>query len=101
MSFAISFEHVSKRYLDHSVFAGGLKNFLLNPLRGYHTAQTPCVLEDVCFNVRHGTTVGFVGRNGAGKSTLLSLIAGVLKPDCGKITVNGRISSLLDLGAGF
>jgi lipopolysaccharide transport system ATP-binding protein len=101
MSLAISFEHVSKKYLDHSVLAGGLKNFILNPFRAYHTKQKAYVLEDVSFNIRHGTTVGFVGRNGAGKSTLLSLIAGVLKPDCGNITVNGRISSLLDLGAGF
>ena len=101
MSLAISFEHVSKRYLDHSFLAGGLKNFLLNAFRGYHSWQHRSVLEDISFNIEHGTTVGFVGRNGVGKSTLLGLIAGVLKPDSGQITVNGRISSLLDLGAGF
>jgi lipopolysaccharide transport system ATP-binding protein len=101
MSVAISFEHVYKRYLDHSLFSGGLKNSLLNAFQGLRSGRNPSVLQDISFNIEHGSTSGFIGRNGAGKSTLLSLIAGVLKPDCGKIIVNGRISSLLDLGAGF
>jgi homopolymeric O-antigen transport system ATP-binding protein len=101
MSVAVSFEHVWKRYLDHALLSGGLKNFVLNAFGRRHYERNPPVLEDISLTIEHGSTVGFVGRNGAGKSTLLGLIAGVLKPDSGRITVNGRISSLLDLGAGF
>jgi lipopolysaccharide transport system ATP-binding protein len=101
MGIAVSLEHVWKKYLDHALLSAGLKNFLLNAFRGGRYERNPSVLEDICLTIEHGSTVGFVGRNGAGKSTLLGLIAGVLKPDSGRITVNGRISSLLELGAGF
>jgi lipopolysaccharide transport system ATP-binding protein len=101
MSVAIGFEHVWKRYMDHAFLSGGLKNSVLNAFRGRRHERSPPVLEDISLTIEHGSTVGFVGRNGAGKSTLLGLIAGVLQPDSGRITVNGRISSLLELGAGF
>jgi lipopolysaccharide transport system ATP-binding protein len=101
MTLAIGFEHVWKSYMDHAFLSGGLKNSLLNAFRERRLERNPPVLEDISLTIEHGSTVGFVGRNGAGKSTLLGLIAGVLKPDSGRITVNGRISSLLELGAGF
>jgi ABC-type polysaccharide/polyol phosphate transport system ATPase subunit len=58
-------------------------------------------LRHVDFKIRHGDSVGILGSNGAGKSTLLLALAGILAPDEGSITVSGRVSSLLTLGAGF
>lgn len=58
-------------------------------------------LQDVDFQVSRGSTVGLIGSNGSGKSTLLKIISKILYPDKGSVTVNGRISSLLELGAGF
>jgi ABC-type polysaccharide/polyol phosphate transport system ATPase subunit len=58
-------------------------------------------LEGVTFNVRQGSTFAVIGRNGSGKSTLLKVIAGISKPSSGTVKVNGRISALIELGAGF
>ena len=58
-------------------------------------------LKDICVEVEQKETVGIIGENGSGKSTLLKLIAGMLKPDRGKVYVEGRVSGLLELGSGF
>lgn len=102
MTEAIRFENVSKRYMDHRFLGAGLKNAIINlASASQYTTHGRLVLENISFNIRRGTTVAFVGRNGAGKSTLLGLMAGVLLPTQGAIQVSGRISSLLELGAGF
>ena len=58
-------------------------------------------LRGVSFQLRRGRCIGLIGRNGAGKSTLLKLVNGLIKPDTGRITVNGRVGALIQLGAGF
>ncbi|WP_306079419.1 ABC transporter ATP-binding protein [Oceanimonas sp. CHS3-5] len=58
-------------------------------------------LKDISFHADAGETVGIVGHNGSGKSTLLQIICGVMQPDSGDVTVNGRVAALLELGSGF
>jgi len=72
----------------------------LNPFKkSYH--HDFYAMNDVSFEIKKGETVGIIGKNGAGKSTLLKMITGVLTPTSGNIEVNGKIASLLELGAGF
>jgi lipopolysaccharide transport system ATP-binding protein len=58
-------------------------------------------LRNVTFDVSRGTSVGIIGRNGAGKSTLLKLLAGITAPSEGRITIQGRLAALIEVGSGF
>ncbi len=96
---AIKVENLTKIYKLYNSPQDRLKESL-HPLRKkYH--HDFYALNDVSFEVKKGETVGIIGRNGSGKSTLLKIITGVLTPSSGSVTVNGRISALLELGAGF
>ncbi|MEK3985224.1 ABC transporter ATP-binding protein [Paenibacillus sp. FSL K6-3166] len=79
------------------------KDRLLEALTPFRTKKHTDfhALNNVTLKVKKGETVGFIGKNGAGKSTLLKIITGILTPTSGKVDVNGRISALLELGAGF
>ncbi len=82
----------------------GLKMSLFNlgkVFRDWRSPATFTALDDVSFEVTRGETFGIYGHNGSGKSTTLALIAGVLRPTSGQVTIQGRISPLLELGAGF
>jgi lipopolysaccharide transport system ATP-binding protein len=99
----IVFDRVSKAYPLYYRITAGIKHFLFDlpgALRALRGAQIE-VLRDVSFTVQRGETVGIIGRNGAGKSTLLLMIAGVIKPCQGTVTIRERVSPLLELGSGF
>lgn len=96
---AISVQNLTKVYHLYDTPKDRLKE-ALNPFRkSYH--HDFYALKDVSFEIKKGETVGIIGKNGAGKSTLLKIITGVLTPTSGEVEVNGKIASLLELGAGF
>jgi len=96
---AISIRNLTKTYRLFGHPGDRVKQFLSLGLKHYHREFT--ALQDVTFDIKKGETVGIIGRNGSGKSTLLQLISGILKPTSGTITASGRVSALLELGAGF
>lgn len=96
---AIKAENLSKVYKIFDRPIDRLKE-ALNPFRKRYSKDF-YALNNVSFEIKKGETVGIIGKNGAGKSTLLKIITGVLTPSSGSIQVNGRIASLLELGAGF
>ncbi len=100
---AIEFSNVSKSYPLYHHITGGIKQFLFNLPKALKMLKKNkyTALKNISFQVVKGEALGIIGKNGAGKSTTLGLIAGVLKPTTGTVTVNGKISPLLELGAGF
>jgi lipopolysaccharide transport system ATP-binding protein len=99
----IVFDKVYKTYPRYYEITGGIKRVLFNlrtTLKNLKSFKYDA-LQDISFSVKKGEAIGFIGRNGAGKSTLLGLMAGVLRPTSGTISVKQRISPLLELGGGF
>lgn len=100
----IEVDHVSKEFRLGSLH--GLKQSLLNAtarLSGKHVQERPLfkALDDVSFTIKAGEIVGIIGHNGAGKSTLLKLLAHISQPTKGKVRVQGSVSPLIEVGAGF
>ncbi|MGN8886374.1 ABC transporter ATP-binding protein [Blautia sp. HCP28S3_G10] len=95
--FAIQVKNLNKMYKLYNKPSDRLKEALgfKVPVREHYA------LHDVSFDVKRGETVGIIGTNGSGKSTILKIITGVLNPTGGEVVVDGRISALLELGAGF
>jgi len=120
MSNIIKVENLSKKYIIGQQQLKGKKNFrevisqninklgnrLLNPfLSDNFHLNSPFeefwALKDLCFEVDKGDRIGIIGRNGAGKSTLLKILSRITEPSGGKITIKGRVASLLEVGTGF
>ena len=95
----IEFDHVVKKYRSWHERHDSLKSRILNRSEGRWTERT--VLNDVSFSVADGSSFAIIGRNGAGKSTSLKLMSRILVPNSGRVSVTGRVSALLELGAGF
>lgn len=95
----INVDHVVKMYKLYDKPMDRLKEALL-PVRKKRYKEH-YALNGVSFDVKKGETVGIIGTNGSGKSTMLKIITGVLNPTSGKVSIDGRISALLELGAGF
>ena len=95
----IEIQNVSKTYRMYEKKSDMLKEALSFSKKKYHKLYF--ALDDLCLAIQEGEIVGIVGENGAGKSTLLKLLTGVTTPTSGTISVQGKISALLELGAGF
>jgi ABC-type polysaccharide/polyol phosphate transport system ATPase subunit len=96
---AIVVEGLTESFRLYHERPGGLKERLYRFSRPRYTDFN--ALENVSFAIDHGETVGVIGHNGSGKSTLLKVLARILPPDEGRVEINGRLASLLELGAGF
>ena len=96
---AIQVDHVSKRFRFREERRNSLKEVFVRGRGG--GKRDFLAVDDVSFSVERGTTFGLVGHNGSGKSTMLKMLAGVYRPTSGRIRVNGKVSALIELGAGF
>lgn len=96
----LALEHVGKDYAKVESRGGQLR-LVWDLLRGHGAAHVFRALDDVSFAMRPGESLGIIGENGAGKSTLLKIVAGVMPPTRGRVSANGRVGALLELGSGF
>jgi len=92
----ITFQNVTKKFkITHK------RNTLFNVFQTKQKIKTITALKHINFSIKKGEIVGVIGDNGSGKSTILKLISGILVPTSGNIFINGKIASLIELGAGF
>jgi lipopolysaccharide transport system ATP-binding protein len=97
----IQVKDVTVRFNTASEKIDNIKEYFIKMIKGRLRFNEFLVLKNINFEIKRGESWGIVGSNGAGKSTLLKLICGVISPDTGLVTINGSISPMLELGAGF
>lgn len=95
----IEVRDVKKKFRSYQDKAVSFKERFVNPSRGKH--EDILVLKGISFSVKRGEAIGIIGKNGCGKSTTLKLLTRILNPNEGQIIMKGRVSSLIELGAGF
>lgn len=101
MGIALRAEDVAIRYITGDFKDIGLKEYITRRITGKYHVKEFMAVDDVSFELHEGDMLGIVGANGAGKSTLLKAVAGIMAPTRGKITANGEVAALLELGSGF
>lgn len=99
MDYVVQFSGVNKYYQIYDKPHYRLLQGLLGGRKQYFRKFR--ALQDISFRIRKGETLGIIGRNGAGKSTILQILCGTLAPSSGTVAINGKITALLELGAGF
>ncbi|MDF2690497.1 MAG: transporter [Gammaproteobacteria bacterium] len=102
---SISVKNLSLRYIKHINRPNSLKEsvikYILNFGKPYYSSEDFLALDNISFELKQGDRLGIIGINGAGKSSLLKVITNIYPPSQGSVKVNGRISSLIEIGAGF
>lgn len=99
--YAVEVENVSMHFNMSSEKIESLKEYFLKLAKGKLFFKDFVAVSDVSLKIKKGEVFGIVGTNGSGKSTLLKMISGILTPTTGKVTINGTIAPLIELGAGF
>ncbi|MBI4321368.1 MAG: ABC transporter ATP-binding protein [Chloroflexi bacterium] len=99
--FPIKFDSVSKKFVIHHQKNRSFQDMVVNFLRSDGIKEQFWALHEVSFGVEGGETLGIIGENGSGKSTVLKLITGIIEPSAGRVSVNGKVAALLELGSGF
>jgi len=99
----LSVQNVSKRFRSQEQYGRSFQDTFISFFSGKEEQSKDDFwsLRNISFDVQAGDCFGLIGPNGSGKSTLLKVISGIIEPTYGQVEVNGRISSLLELGAGF
>ena len=98
---AVKVDHVSKYFKLPTEATSSLRTALVNRFKGIKGYKEQHVLKDISFDVEEGDFFGILGRNGSGKSTLLKIISQIYVPEKGRVTVNGKLVSFIELGVGF
>ena len=99
--YVIDVQNVTMDFFTRDEKIDNLKELVVRIIKGKADKKTVRVLDDISFQVKKGESIGLIGHNGAGKSTLLKLVAEIIEPTKGKVSVKGRVAPLLNLGAGF